>query len=362
MAALQLGTVHAQTAAPAPATAADKAAAEKDGLQLERIVITGTAVARTTMQQSVSVNTLGGEQLERSGAASAAELLRSVPGVRSESSGGEGNANITVRGVPISAGGSRDGQLQEDGLPVILIGDISFATADPFLRADDFADSVDVIRGGSASTLATNSPGGIIGSTLYAQVGGFHRVGEGTRNTDVTAENGGQVRFSLTKEFDGGYVLATVKSLNDHTPTYPPVPVPVPVRLTGSTVSELPNLDPRTASLINSNFPADTTVAADGTRVTICPADGLKVKKTSFGLEAQFKRDSDLTITNRFRVGDISRRFIGLFPAGSAPTDASNGTNRYTEAEGQGNLSNNPLYVARSINGRSVKAGLRYSF
>ena len=34
----------------------------------------------------------------------------------------------------------------------------------------------------------------------------------------------------------------------------------------------------------------------------------------------------------------------------------------YTEAEGQGNLSNNPLYVARSINGRSAKATLRYSF
>ncbi|MFN9450701.1 MAG: TonB-dependent receptor domain-containing protein [Rubrivivax sp.] len=365
MAALQLGTVHAQTAAPAPAAApaaaADKAAAEKDGLQLERIVITGTAVARTKMQQSVSVSTLGGEQLERSGAASAAELLRTVPGVRSESSGGEGNANITVRGVPISAGGSRYVQLQEDGLPVILVGDISFATADQFLRADYFTDSVDVIRGGSASTLATNSPGGIInfisktgkagggsigytlgvdhrqqrldfeyganlGSKLYAQVGGFHRIGEGTRNTDVTTENGGQVRFSLTKEFDGGYVRATVKSLNDRTPTY----LPVPVRLTGSTISELPNVDPRTAFFINSNFPADTTVAADGTRVTSNPADGLKVKNTSFGLEAQFKLDGDLTITNRFRVSDISGRFIGLFPAGSAPTDASNGTNRYT--------------------------------
>jgi outer membrane receptor protein involved in Fe transport len=34
----------------------------------------------------------------------------------------------------------------------------------------------------------------------------------------------------------------------------------------------------------------------------------------------------------------------------------------YTEAEGQGNLSNNPLYIARSINGRSVKAVLKYSF
>jgi outer membrane receptor protein involved in Fe transport len=34
----------------------------------------------------------------------------------------------------------------------------------------------------------------------------------------------------------------------------------------------------------------------------------------------------------------------------------------YTEAEGQGNLSNNPLYVARSINGRSVRASLKVSF
>jgi outer membrane receptor protein involved in Fe transport len=34
----------------------------------------------------------------------------------------------------------------------------------------------------------------------------------------------------------------------------------------------------------------------------------------------------------------------------------------YTEAEGQGNLTNNPLYIARSINGRSVKAVLKYNF
>ena len=38
---------------------------------------------------------------------SSAEVLRAIPGVRSESSGGEGNANMTVRGVPISAGGAR---------------------------------------------------------------------------------------------------------------------------------------------------------------------------------------------------------------------------------------------------------------
>lgn len=73
---------------------------------------------------------------ERTGATSAAELLRAVPGVRSESSGGQGNANITVRGVPLSAGGSRYVQMQEDGLPVLMFGDIAFGTAGQFLRAD----------------------------------------------------------------------------------------------------------------------------------------------------------------------------------------------------------------------------------
>ena len=72
---------------------------------------------------------------ERTGATSAAELLRAVPGGRSESSRGEGNVSITVCGVPLSAGGSRYVQIQEDGLPVLMFGDIAFGTADQFLRA-----------------------------------------------------------------------------------------------------------------------------------------------------------------------------------------------------------------------------------
>ena len=34
----------------------------------------------------------------------------------------------------------------------------------------------------------------------------------------------------------------------------------------------------------------------------------------------------------------------------------------YTEAEGQNNLGNNPLYIARAVNGRSAKLSLKYSF
>lgn len=125
LALLQAGVAFAQASAPAPAG---------DGLKLDTIIVTGTSVARSKMEQSVSVSTLDSEQLVKSGAVSAAEVLRSIPGLRSESSGGEGNANITARGVPISAGGSRYVSIHEDGLPVLLIGDASFATPDMFTR------------------------------------------------------------------------------------------------------------------------------------------------------------------------------------------------------------------------------------
>ena len=82
--------------------------------------------------------------------------------MRSESTGGEGNANIAVRGLPVAAGGAKFLQLQEDGLPVMEFGDIAFGNADIFLRYDGSVDRIQAVRGGSASTFASNSPGGVI--------------------------------------------------------------------------------------------------------------------------------------------------------------------------------------------------------
>src|ERR1700740_431 len=150
-AVLHMGGASAQEAAPAA-----------DGLNMERVVVTGTTAGSSKMKSSVSISTLEGETLKNGAPLSAAEVLRSVPGVRSESSGGEGNANITVRGVPISAGGARYVQIQEDGLPVLQSGDFNFITPDSYVKIDGSLDHLEVVRGGSASTLATNAPGGII--------------------------------------------------------------------------------------------------------------------------------------------------------------------------------------------------------
>ena len=350
-----------QTAAPAAAKANEGEADQAGTLSMERIVVTGTTTARTKMKQSVSVSTLDPDQIQKSGAVSAAEVLRSVPGIRAESSGGEGNANITVRGAPISAGGSRYLQLQEDGLPVILVGDISFGTADQFVRADGMTDSVQAIRGGSASTLATNSPAGIVnfitktgrdgggsagltvgldhnqarldfdlggrlGPKTRFQIGGFQRIGEGARPSNVTLEDGGQLRMNLTQDFDGGYLRLSFKHLDDKTPTY----LPVPVRLSGNKIETIAGVDPRTAFFINSNFAQDRTYDRNGNLVTSNPSDGLAVKNTSFGLELQADVGNGITLTQRLRRSAIDGRFIGAFPAGAAPTDPANGANTYT--------------------------------
>jgi outer membrane receptor protein involved in Fe transport len=352
----------AQTVQPAaPAAPAAPADAAQDSINFDRVVVTGSTVLRTKMKQSVSVSNIDPDQLANTVSSSATEVLRAVPGLRAESTGGEGNANLGVRGLPMSDGGGRYVQLQEDGLPILLFGDISFATADQFLRADNNLDSIDVLRGGSASTLSTNSPGAIVnflsrngkagggaigmsvgldhrqqridfgfgaalGNKTWFHVGGFHRIGEGVRATNVTAENGGQVKLSLTKEFDAGSVRVTYKNLNDKTPTY----LPVPVRLNGNTIEQIAGVDPRTAFFVNSNFPQDAVIDRNGNPLLTSPHDGLAVRVASIGVEAQFKLGDGWSLADRFRKSDIGGRFIGVFPAGSAPTDAANGANRYT--------------------------------
>jgi outer membrane receptor protein involved in Fe transport len=361
LAALQLGWAHAQTTATTPAAAA--AADAADTLQLERIVVTGSTVLRTKMKQSVSVSNIDSDQIEKAVAASATELLRAVPGLRAESSGGEGNANLGVRGLPMSDGGGRYVQLQEDGLPLMLFGDISFATADQFMRADFSNRGVDVLRGGSSATLSTNASGATVnfltktgkqgggnvgmsvgldhrqqrtdfdygaalGNKTYVQVGGFYRIGSGVRKTNITSENGGQVRLSLMKEFDAGYIRVTYKNLSDSTPTY----LPVPVKLEGNTIKAYDGVDPRTAYFINSNFPQDTVTDRNGNRLNTNPADGLKVEVSSLGMEAEVKIGDGWSLSNKFRKTSIGGRFLGVFPAGGAPTDVANGANRYTGA------------------------------
>ena len=346
-------------------------------LNLDAIVVTGSPVGGSKMKSSISVSTLNGEQIEQSNAGSVAEVLRSIPGVRSESSGGESNANLTVRGLPISAGGARYVQYQEDGLPILQFGDIAFATPDSFLRVDYYTDYLEVIRGGSASTLATNAPGGIInfigktgeekgGSIGFTKgvnfdqnrydfgyggpltdktrfyIGGFYREGEGARTPGVNVEQGGQIRGNITHEFDNGYLRLSFKHLDDHAPTY----LPVPVRFNNGSISAIPGIDPRTASFYSPYLLRDSTLTRDNGRVSSNINDGLTAKTDAVGVEGEFRLGDGWKLQEKFRHARNSGRFIGIFPG----DDVANVSTTFATGPNRGQAYNGPAFTAVVFN------------
>ena len=122
--------LRAQTVTPeagpssSPATAENKA---EEVVRLDDFVV--TAVSRpdkSRLQSSVSVSSIQMDKLDVFTPRNTAELFRSLPGIRVESTSGEGNANLTIRGLPLADGGSRYVQIQEDGLPIVEFGDIAF--------------------------------------------------------------------------------------------------------------------------------------------------------------------------------------------------------------------------------------------
>lgn len=327
--------------------------AENKGLDFERIVVTGVAKGATVMASSVSVSSFSAEQMEATTPRTTAEAFRSIPGIRSESSGGEGNANIAVRGLPVAAGGAKFLQLQEDGLPIMQFGDIAFGNADIFLRLDSTMQRVESIRGGSASTVASNAPGGIINiisktghdesgsvsttlgldydsirtdfeyggelnDSMFFHIGGFVRQGDGARDAGYTANKGGQIKANLTKEFDDGYVRLYIKHLDDKSIGY----LPMPMKSDGSS---LPGFDSKSDTPHSAYFLSTLSLGADGQLRRGDMRDGMNPTVNAFGFEASFDLGNDWEVENRFRKSTVKGSFISPFPAevGSSSSIAS---------------------------------------
>lgn len=342
--ALTANAVQAQQTSNTEQTDTTEQPEATTGLGFERILVTG-AVSRnqTVMQSSVSVSTLTFDDIDASAPRSTAEIFRMLPGVRSESTGGEGNANIAVRGLPVAAGGAKFLTLQEDGLPVLQFGDIAFGNADIFVRADATLSRLDVIRGGSASTLASNSPGGVInfisktgtenggsialtsglnydqfrtdfeyGGDINADtrfhLGGFIRQGEGIRDPGYQGERGYQVKANLTKEFDTGYVRIYGKHLNDKAASY----MPMPMFADGRSV---PGYDAQKDTLQSVYLTQTVRLNGENQVSRGDLRNGMNPEVNSFGVEAVFDLDDNWSIDNRFRISSVSGNFITLFPA-----------------------------------------------
>ena len=329
------------------ASASQGAAAQSDVKR--EVFSTGVAKGRDILDSAISTSSIRESQIQKLSARSLAEIFHNIAGVRSEVSNGEVNNNVTVRGLPMASTGAKFLQLQEDGLPVVEFGDIITGGADMFLRADLNLGQVEAIRGGSASTFASNSPAGVINlisktgdteggsvmlstginyeefrtdfdygaritDTLRFHIGGFYRQGEGPRRAGYDAVKGGQIKFNITKEFTGGHVRLYGKVLDDRAPIYLPSPMTVTGPAGDLKFTPLPGFDANRDTLLSRYRTSNLTLDDQNNTVLRDMRDGARSKVRSFGLEAQFDF-SDWTVTERFRFSDISGSYGGVYPA-----------------------------------------------
>ena len=345
-----LALVHAGAYAQDQIGASEEAEARQ-----ETVIVTGVARQTTIFDSSASVSAIGEDEIANLAPRSVNELFRAIPGVKSEDTGGDANANIKVRGLPIASGGSRYLSLQENGFPTLLVGDVAFSTADSYLRVDSTIGSAQSIRGGSASTQAPNAAGGIInliskrptarggsvaltagldydtfrldgefGDVLsngtFFHVGGFARTGEGVRETVDNLEEGFQIKASVGREFERGDLVVHFKHLDDRVPTF--LPMPAVVQNDGS-IGPLNGLElgSGTTSLGISDVALRIGDARDR------PEEGFKAEMTSIGAEGSFDITDALTLDGKARWADISGNFYSPFPAGLDSTKADGSSN-----------------------------------
>lgn len=350
---LMLSVVTAALSVPA---LAQEAATEPNAADeaMEEVVVTAVARPVNRLESSVSTSSLDIEDVVQIAPRSVAEIFRSLPGIRSESSGGNGNANITIRGIPLATGGSKYLQLYEDGLPVVEFGDMNFANGDNFIRYDWSIARIESVRGGSASTFASNSPGGLINlisdtggtedgavgvsfgvdydelrtdfeyggaltDSIDFHIGGFYRQGEGVRETGFDGDKGGQVKLNVTRNFDNGFLRFFAKHLDDRVTTY--LPSPVRVNSNGD-FGPVPNYDASTESLHTGLQTSISTFDAFGNRRQRNITDGIHSKVSAFGFELSHELEGDWIINNRLRTSDISGGFISPFTDGTGTAGA----------------------------------------
>lgn len=320
---------------------------------LDEMVVTASVSPLIRIRSSLSGSVLYADQFQQSAPSNAADILRNVPGILAQASGGEGNANVSARGLPQS-GGAKLVQFQEDGLPVLDFGNMPFATADTFLRVDYNVDQLEVIRGGSAATFASNAPGGVFnfisktgevagGNVAFSRgldfdesrldfdygrplnedwrfhIGGFYRLGEGPRTVGYTAEKGGQLKGNITRAFEGGFVRLNFKLLEDRSPVFLPVPVSITGTNSDPDVDSLPGFDVRNGAMQSRYFRRDVSVNQYGVPVVTDIADGYYSKSQAIGGELEFTPAEGWKVQDKFRIANTSGLFVGPYPAQVAP-------------------------------------------
>jgi outer membrane receptor protein involved in Fe transport len=330
----------------------------RDPLQLQEMVVTGTQTPRMNIEASVAATTLSAAEIQQSAPRSTTEMLRYVPGfTRVESSGGEVNQNITMRGIL----GVEYVMFMEDGLPVFPTMHTFYMNADNLFRFDENVERMEVVRGGASALFGSNTPGAMInfinkaggdefGGTVRAtagtqglarfdlnangplgddwrfNVGGFYRYDHGVRDPGFPGIRGGQVKGSITRLLSNGYIRLSAKVIDDR----------------NQFILDLPftdQSDPRYVSgfgnygSMNTNEALDLRVPTPAGDLTFPLDNGLRTEAQWYTADAAFDLADNWRIQNTAQYMRNDQEWNALVPSNAVPAATF-----ATASKGQGGL------------------------
>lgn len=336
----------AQSTDPTAATPTQAQPEEKnEATTLDTVVVSGTAQFKGLRKRdtSFSITTATPEQIQEAVPQSTADLLKIVPGIWAESTGGGTGANIFVRGMP-SEGDAPFVTVQLDGSPLFPPPTLSFLENSTLFRTDDTIERLEVLRGGSSPIFSNGQPGatvnfiqkrgqdepegsvrltvgsdslrrldvftgGKIGEGWYASFGGFYRITDGVRDPEFPADNGGQFSATLSRRWDTGELNFYVRHTDDNNAFY--TAIPLLSRNDGRSLSSFPGLNAQSGTLLSRDFRHVTLpVGQNGETITRDLADGRGVNISVFGGSLDWNV-GDWTISDHFN-----------WMGGDAPTNA----------------------------------------
>lgn len=342
----QLAAAFSAAAIASAQTAAPAAKPTEEPVMLNALVVSGSLAPRKQLESPVAITTIDRSRVEELAPRNFAEVLKAIPGVYTESTGGEAFNNVSIRGIGTTAGYSYV-MLYEDGLPVLSTNNLRHGLPDAWTRLNTFVERVEAMRSGTSNVFASQAPLALINlisreggdtfggeaelstsdygtlrtdlwvsgpageGTTYA-LGGWYRVDDGVRYPGFVANRGGELLGNVKHAFANGrgFVKASFKLHNDHNIFDLPMPM-----TGGSNFRSLPfgadiRRDPTSASADQRYLTVSNTPVG---QVTLDLADGIYTDLKYFGTELNYKLTDSLRLEARNRYSDGFRSIDYVF-------------------------------------------------
>jgi outer membrane receptor protein involved in Fe transport len=335
----RLLSIAALLAAPLTVTAQD-ATPEAEGNQLEEIVVTGTSLARASVDTPLAVTSFDEQRLAQLTANSQADILNSVPTIKAEGGGGEVATNVFIKGLP-SGGQYQFTPLMYDGMPVFSSFGLNSSAFDVYYRNDLGIERLEFVRGGVSNLFGPGSVAGLINyisktgsdtpeakvqlevadqnrirsdfalsgplstdAGLYYALSGFYRFDEGPIETGNDTK-GFQLRGNIKKEFadDSGSITLFAQYIDDQAQFYLPIP------LDGRTRERIPGNDGDDVEQVETDQVDGMSYNVPGGVFSSSIGDGVVTKDGSFGIAFDKELGNDWGVNGKARYASYHHVF-----------------------------------------------------